>query len=476
VTESPVLTLTRGTLYVFQVMTPNHPFAIHVVPGQISPDFRYSGGIQNNGVTSNNLVFLVPPDAPSVLYYQSEASFPLFGRINVIGGTTVPIPSAAPTVPVTTAPAPVIPQRFWTPTCSGAATSSGSGGGVLNTAPPVAQPASPELNPGRTVDQDDEFDEERLQHQQQQRRQRANTQKRDTVVGVQTDLGKLTYKCTTSTRPEQLMDLCLFTLNRESVAASETCLASGPGIFTPVTAARFYMACAIAQYNAWACFDLQARPLGSNKSLASTVRTIKNKEIAQTFAVYNVIKYILPNRAVDTAASLLGAYGMQMESPSLYGFAAQLGVDAANDFIASHLSVDGSNQQNCYASTINYQPTDQPVQLGSFASVNQSLATRINLYEWADVRDGILIGPRKFLTPHTLTWKRLGITKPDELIPTTSPLPSHATLDAEMRVLATLQKEFISTPSRKVQVALWADGPKTTLPSGHWMVCCDNVI
>lgn len=64
-----------------------------------------------------------------------------------------------------------------------------------------------------------------------------------------------TYRCSTSTRAEQLMDLCLFTLARENLVPSEVCTGTGgPGIFTPVGSARFYMACGVAQV----CHQLSA--------------------------------------------------------------------------------------------------------------------------------------------------------------------------------------------------------------------------
>lgn len=445
--------------------------ALHTAPGQISSAFRYSSGVQNNvGITVGVIVWLVPADAPSVLYYQSEASFALFGRIDV-AGAAAPV-GAGPTAPPT--PAPVIPPRFWTPICDGVGSSDGvgnGGGSPLDTGAPPAQGASPETNPKY---------EQKLRERAaaakaaaKSKRGDASTSSSSSSRAVQFGYGTLNYFCSTSTRAEQLMDLALFTLVRESSAASETCFEKGaPGIFTPVTSARFLMAVGVAQFNAWSVFDLNAKAVRLSKPpqkrTASRDRTRANKELAMTFATYEVIKYILPARAADTAVSLFNAYGLVMESPSKYGFAAQAGVDTARDFISFHLTNDGSNQVRCYKSTIPDVRVDDPVLLGSFESVNRSLANRKDLYTWADIREPGLVGDRPFLTPHTALWTRIAIEKPDELLPTTNPLPSHAQLDAEMRVVAGLQADFAGNPTRKVQVAFWADGPKTTLPPGHW--------
>ena len=159
---------------------------------------------------------------------------------------------------------------------------------------------------------------------------------------------------------------------------------------------------------------------------------------------------------------------LNMESPRLHGLAAQVGVDAGKDFIVSHLIVDNSNQENCYADTSGFTPIDPPVQLGTLDSVNASRLARKDLYSWADVRDGNTIGARKFLTPHAYKWRRLVVSKPDDLVVTPNPLMSPDEYVRQMRDVAQRQQEFFANPARKVQVSLWADGPKSTLPPGHW--------
>lgn len=461
---NPTILVTRGQLYAFQISTPNHPVALHTAPGQISSTFRYTNGVLNNGITSGTIAWLVPNDAPPVLYYQSEASFALFGRIDV-DGVAVPTGSA-PTAPPTIAP--IVPPRFWTPVCEGFdASSASTGGGITAVDPAPVQGASPETNPKyqEKVRREEEEEESNLEE--------PVPRSAETSRAIQFGLGTRNYYCSTSTRAEQLMDLALFTIVRESSAASETCFEKGaPGIFTPIGSARFYMAIGVVQFNAWSIFDLHAKPVRSAnppaKHTASRDRTRANKELAMTFAVYETIKFILPQRASDTAVSLFNAYGLEMESPAKYGFAAPAGVDAAADFIATHLAVDGSNQARCYKSTVPDVRKDAPVNLGTLESVNQSLMNRVDLWSWADLRIPGLVGDRPFLTNHAYTWTRVAIENPSELIPKESPLPSHEQLDLEMRQVAGLQAEFLNNPARKVQVALWADGPKSSLPPGHW--------
>lgn len=480
VEASPTILVTAGQVYAFDINTPNHPVALHTAPGQISPTFRYSSPnlINNVGVTAGTIVWVVPADAPTILYYQSETSFALFGRIDK-AGATVPT-GAAPTAPATVAP--TVPERFWTPVCEGFDASSGTGGtgGSFTGAEPApVQGASPETNPKyqekvrRQEQQEAEADEEFDLDKELFVRSQQTTRSHDHPPTIQFGLGTRNYYCSTSTRAEQLMDLALFTIVRESSAASETCFEKGaPGIFTPVGSARFYMAIGVVQFNAWSVFDLSAKPVRAvnapAKRTASRDRTKANKELAMTFAVYETLKFLLPNRASDIALSLFNAYGLEMESPAKYGFAAQVGVDAAADWISNHLAVDGSNQARCYKSTVPDVRKDAPVNLGTLETVNASLVNRVDLWTWADLRIPGLVGDRPFLTNHAYTWTRVAIENPAELLPTESPLPSHEQLDAEMRAVAALQAEFANNPARKVQVALWADGPKSSLPPGHW--------
>lgn len=471
VQSNPTLEVEVGKLYVFNVATGTHPVALHTAPGQIASTFRYTDGVLNGaGIRTGQMVWLVPATAPSVLYYQSEASFALFGRINVVG-KTAPV-GAAPTGTPTTAP--TVQPRFWLPSCDGVSVSSTGGVAGSDPAPTAVQGASAEISQRYQeklrLEELEEEQEGQEEDEVKSRGDAGNQRETQRASAVAFGLGTRKYYCSTTTRAEQLMDLALFSIVRESSAASETCFEPGaPGIFSPVTSARFYMAIGVAQFNAWSIFDVNAKPVRSanppQKRTASRDRKRANKELAMTFAVYETIKFILPNRVADTATSLLNAYGLEMESPADYGFAAIAGVAAAKDFIETHLAVDGSNQEKCYKTTVPDVRKDAPVILGSLESVNQSRVNRIDLWSWADIRIPGLVGDRPGLTPHAGLWSRVAIQNPSELIPTTSPLPSHEQLDLEMRHVASLKVD----DARKVQVAHWADGPKSSLPPGNWL-------
>lgn len=79
------LNLTKGRTYVFDVNTPNHPFAIHSVPMNTSTSVRYNDGVTGQGVMVGQLKFTPSAAAPAQVYYQCEVHAMMTGTINLLG-------------------------------------------------------------------------------------------------------------------------------------------------------------------------------------------------------------------------------------------------------------------------------------------------------------------------------------------------------------------------------------------------------
>ncbi len=82
--SNPTLTLARGNTYVFNLnLTLPSPFWIKTSPttgrGEI-----YSSGVSRNGSNSGLVTFVVPEDAPDVLYYASEINPSMQGRLQIV--------------------------------------------------------------------------------------------------------------------------------------------------------------------------------------------------------------------------------------------------------------------------------------------------------------------------------------------------------------------------------------------------------
>jgi hypothetical protein len=456
--ENPTIQLTRNATYIFDVITLNNPFAIHTLPGSITANARYATNMTNAAVTNGLLTFVVPNNAPNQLWYQSEANFAMFGRIDIVPYITQP--DTAPTLPPTGAPANIF---NWKPICAPFLTSSAttlggattaftlpltSGFGRRDTAPP----SNPEIIFGSPLTDPP----------------LATTRNNGSTSAPGPASGSgLAYRCTTTTRAEQLMDMADFYMGLEGTNPSDLCNkpTDGPGIFAPVHSARYFMAAGVAIFNGWAVYDREAKPLGCDNPppRRATVRqrTQTNKEIAMTYSFFTVLSYILPNRRTIFAQNLFDAYGLDLENPTV-----QAGVDGRDvglDFIKSFLSVDGSNQVNCYADTSGWVRINQPVLLDNYTSVLKSFQSRADPYIWGDVKWSGFVVARRYLTPHAASWKRLIYTADEAaaLIPTKSLLPSHEQLASEMEFLVNVQKELTDDGGRKkLQAHFWADGPK----------------
>jgi hypothetical protein len=92
---NPELTLNRGETYIFNVTAVGHPFFIKTarVTGSGS---QYNQGVTGQGVQSGQCTFVVPGNAPSLLFYQCGTHSAMGGNIFIqdpvgVGGTIPPV-------------------------------------------------------------------------------------------------------------------------------------------------------------------------------------------------------------------------------------------------------------------------------------------------------------------------------------------------------------------------------------------------
>ena len=84
---NPTLTLVRGNTYVFDLnLSGDFPFWIKTAQ-VLGTGNAYDSGVSRNGSTIGTVTFVVPQDAPDVLYYVSENQLNLRGTLNIVDGT-----------------------------------------------------------------------------------------------------------------------------------------------------------------------------------------------------------------------------------------------------------------------------------------------------------------------------------------------------------------------------------------------------
>ena len=81
---NPTLTLARGNTYVFNLnLTGAFPFWIKTAPTLGKGD-AYNSGVSRNGSNSGLVTFVVPEDAPDLLYYASENQANMRGQLQIV--------------------------------------------------------------------------------------------------------------------------------------------------------------------------------------------------------------------------------------------------------------------------------------------------------------------------------------------------------------------------------------------------------
>jgi len=80
----PTLKLVRGETYEFDIDAQGDPFRITTVDGPYDPANEYTDGVTGAGTEVGTLVWQVPNNAPSILYYYSENNAVKEGNITIV--------------------------------------------------------------------------------------------------------------------------------------------------------------------------------------------------------------------------------------------------------------------------------------------------------------------------------------------------------------------------------------------------------
>ena len=81
--SNPNLTLVRGQTYVFDVNSPGHPFWIKT-QATTGTGSSYNSGVSGNGLSSGQVTFTVPMDAPDRLFYSCQFHGAMRGELNIV--------------------------------------------------------------------------------------------------------------------------------------------------------------------------------------------------------------------------------------------------------------------------------------------------------------------------------------------------------------------------------------------------------
>ena len=98
--SNPTLTLARGNTYVFNLnLTGAFPFWIKTAP-TLGTGETYNSGVTRNGSNSGLVTFVVPEDAPDLLYYAAENQANMQGQLQIVNS----VPGTGPGFWIQSAP------------------------------------------------------------------------------------------------------------------------------------------------------------------------------------------------------------------------------------------------------------------------------------------------------------------------------------------------------------------------------------
>ena len=240
----------------------------------------------------------------------------------------------------------------------------------------------------------------------------------------------------------------------------------------PTVTSRYLGLICTAMFDAWTRFDEKAQPLylkGVDR-FPENKRTLKNKEIAVSYAAYRALKEYYYSDSTLFKEKMI-ALGLDPENQSrdastpegVGNLAADMVINARkNDGSNQYGEVEGSNGQPYYDYT-NYAPVND-------------IDKNIDLNRWQPKyfidEEGNKYNPG-CLTPYWQKVKPLLLETADQFRPGPPPMVGSEQLEKEVQEVIDLQANL--TPENKALVEFMRDGPKSVQQAGHWLKFAQDV-
>lgn len=245
----------------------------------------------------------------------------------------------------------------------------------------------------------------------------------------------------------------------------------------PTVTSRALAVLHTATYDAWAAYDAVAVPTLANGNVRQPESErlgqtgLDNKREAISYAAYRVLRNLFPagpqypNIAQAKFDEQMAAMGYPI-NPSTPSAAATVGIQAADAVITSRAN-DGSNQQNGYADTTNYQPVNTWDKVNVPWRWQPLCVPNPNPPPGAELCPGGAV--QKPLTPQWKNVTPFALDAPNQFVPPGPPQLADGSFDPK-DIDTALADTSNLTDAKKMMAEYWADGPKSEFPPGHWAV------
>lgn len=240
----------------------------------------------------------------------------------------------------------------------------------------------------------------------------------------------------------------------------------------PTVTSRYLGLIWSAVFDAWSRFDEKATPvfLKNVKRRPGAERTLKNKEIAISYAAYGtMMRYFTADSMMLT--NRMKEFGFDPNNHSLNPFTpAGIGNLAAKTIIESRL-FDGANQTGSitgsdgspYSDYTGYFPVNSADSLADLKHWQPKYFSDGNGGKYAP----------GCLTPQWFRVKPLLLDSADQFRPPAPPAIGSEKLNKEIRQVVELQANL--TNEQKALVEFMRDGPKSVQQAGHWFIFSQRV-
>jgi hypothetical protein len=239
----------------------------------------------------------------------------------------------------------------------------------------------------------------------------------------------------------------------------------------PTVTSRILALTWTAVFDAWSRYDAKASPLYLTNVERKPLEehTVKNKEIAITYAAYRAMcEYYFSDTALLRQKMI--AFGLDPDDNNLDpSTPAGVGNLAAKAVIEARWD-DGSNQRGTlsgtntyYADYTGYAPANTADQLSELS--------RWQPKYFSDGAGGKYVP--QCLTPHWLKVDPLMLDSASQFRPGPPPAVGSTQLALEVKEVVDLQANL--TDQQKALVEFMRDGPKSVQQAGHWLIFAQNV-
>lgn len=240
----------------------------------------------------------------------------------------------------------------------------------------------------------------------------------------------------------------------------------------PTVTSRFLGLIFTSMFDAWTRFDDKANPVYLNgvERRPLDEQTLKNKEIAVSYAAYGALKeyYYSDSLLFSNKMKALGLNpnntSLDPKTPEGIGnLAAKMVIDARRKDGSNQYGDEEDSNGKAYFDYTGYKPVNDP-------DTNNDI-NRWQPKYFSDGQGG------KFapgcLTPYWQNVKPLLLNSSDQFRPGPPPMVGSEQLEKEVAEVVELQANL--TPENKALVEFMRDGPKSVQQAGHWLKFAQDV-